>query len=101
MTLKHLMSLKNSQSLVRMLSSEGAENLLRMHHSRLENEISSLRESCSNAKSRMQNAKSTLGAQYAELELDELKDILKGKMYQLDHINSLLEDLLTSRQFEC
>lgn len=102
MTLKNLMSVKNSKVLIKTHTYEGAEELLKAQMCHLNNEISVLRENYNEAVFRMESGKSTLGVQYAELELDELKDALKKKLLQLEHVNSLLEDLHNNmRILEC
>lgn len=93
MTLKHLMSMKNSRVLVKNLSFEGAFDLLTGYICQLENDISALQESYREVKYILDNGLSLSGARYAELEMEEIQSEVKEKSHQMNHTNSLLEDL--------
>lgn len=93
MTLNHLMSMKNSKVLVKTLSFDGAYDLLTDYVCQLNNEISALQGVYQEMKYILDNGMSVAGVRYAELELEEIQSEVKEKSHQMNHVNSLLEDL--------
>ncbi len=96
MNLKHLMSMKNSKLVVKALSYEGADDLLRCHICHLNNEITILQESYDEVSDILENGKISSGVRSAERELEEINLQLKEKFHQLHHTTALLADLESS-----